>query len=418
VSAVPALARAPRSPARPHTAPPAAEQPGPTLGDFGIVYFGNDWYAENRTSSHHVAVRLARRAPLLYVESPGLRAPKASGRDIKKLVRKLRKAFERPTAIGENMWHISMPQIPFRRIPAVSELNRRLGVFLVRRALKTLGVRKRLSWFAVPHPGVLARAFDEEMVVYYCIDDYAALPDVDSEMVARMDRDLMQTADQVFVASALLLESKKAMNASAVHAPHGVDVSMFGTVNDPALPPADATRELKRPIIGFYGLIESWIDLDLIQFLAEQRPAWTFLLVGRLAVDAGRLRDLPNVVFAGPQPYAELPRWAKAFDVAIIPYRPTRQVLNSNPLKLREYLATGKPVVSFSAPEIDKFADVVRIARSPAQFLKHIEDALASDTDADRSRRLAAVAGMSWDARIDDVVRTVETTLSRKARQL
>ena len=140
--------------------------------------------------------------------------------------------------------------------------------------------------------------------------------------------------------------------------------SLFHAAADATPSVAEPARDLRHPIIGFYGLIEAWIDLDLVAFLAEQRPDWTFLMIGRLATDPGRLRHLGNVVFAGPQPYAALPDWARAFDVAIIPYRLTRQVVNSAPLKLREYLATGKPIVSVSTPEIDRFAHCVRIART------------------------------------------------------
>jgi glycosyltransferase involved in cell wall biosynthesis len=389
-----------------------------SLADFDIIYFGNDWFAENRTSSHHIAGGLAKGARLLYVDTPGLRAPKASGRDFRKFFRKLIQTVRRPQPIGTRMWYISTPQIPFRRLPFIRQLNLALGRLLVRRALKRLRFRKTISWFAVPHPGILAGEFDESMIVYYCIDDYAALPDVDAAAVARMDENLMRRADQVFVASARMIEAKKAFNSSVVHAPHGVDISLFQKASDPDYPIADEAKDLRRPVIGFYGLIEAWIDLDLIAFLAEHKPEWTFLMIGRLAVNPGRLRSLPNVRFVGPQPYTTLPAWAKAFDVAIIPYLPTQQVLNSNPLKLREYLATGKPVVAVPTPEIDRFAHCVRIAHSPEEFLRSIEDALENDSPADRARRMDAVAGMSWEARIHEVIGIVENRIRQKEPSL
>ena len=117
------------------------------------------------------------------------------------------------------------------------------------------------------------------------------------------------------------------------------------------------------------------------------------------------------MVFAGPQPYRSLPNWAKAFDVAIIPYRLTRQVVNSAPLKLREYLATGKPVGGI-APEIERFAGL-RIARGPEQFINEIEEALFNDTDADRARRIEATS-MTWDARISEIVEIVEHRIWQK----
>jgi glycosyltransferase involved in cell wall biosynthesis len=384
------------------------------LDQFGIVYFGNDWSAENRTSSHHIAERLAERTRVLYVDTPGLRAPKANGRDLKKLCGKLLSALRRPRPVGDRLWQISVPQIPFRRLPLVRQLNVALGKLLVKRALRRLGFTRTVSWFAVPHPGFLANAFDETAVVYYCIDDYAALPDVDARAIAELDAHLTSRADQVFVASARMLDVKRRFRPSTVLSPHGVDVALFRTASDPELSIAPGARTLPRPVIGFYGLIEEWIDLDLVAGIAERRPQWTFLLIGRLAVDAGRLKDLPNVVFAGPQPYRSLPGWAKAFDVAIIPYRLTRQVVNAAPLKLREYLATGKPVVAVPAPEIERFAGLVRVASGPDQFVAEIEDVLAHDGEADRRRRIEATASMTWDARIREVVEIVERRIGEK----
>jgi glycosyltransferase involved in cell wall biosynthesis len=385
-----------------------------SLRDFGVIYFGNDWFAENRTSSHHVAERLSRRTRVLYVDSPGLRAPKANARDLRKLCRKLLSIARRPQGVGDRLWHMSVPQIPFRRVPWVRRVNAAVGKLLVRRALKRLGFARTVSWFAVPHPGVLANALGEAAVIYHCIDDYAALPDVDARAVAGMDADLTRRADQVFVASFRMLQAKRALKPSTVLAPHGVDVELFRTVADRQLPIAPATTNLGRPVIGFFGLIEAWIDLGLIADLAERRPGWTFLMIGRLAVDPGRLKGMPNVVFAGPQPYRSLPNWAKAFDVAIIPYRLTRQVVNAAPLKLREYLATGKPVVAVPTPEIQQFAGLVRLARGPEQFIREIEDALANDTETDRARRMEATSTMTWETRVNEMIDIVECRMSQK----
>jgi len=381
-----------------------------------IIYFGNDWSAENRTSSHHVAERLAARMPLLYVDSPGLRPPTTSRRDMRKLFRKLVEAFRVPQPIGPHMWHISTPQIPFRRLPIVNLLNRMLGGFLVKRAVRRLGFQELISWFVVPHPEPLAGSFGERLIVYYCIDDYAALPGVDSAEVARMDENLTRRAHQVFVASPTLLESKMRLNPRTHHSPHGVDVEMFGKASDPECPMAEEARRLRHPIIGFFGLIEAWIDLDLIAYLAKSRPQWTFLMIGRLAVDGSAVKDLPNVVFTGPKPYRTLAQWARAFDVAIMPYKRTRQVVNSNPLKLREYLATGKPVVGVTIPETSRFGDCVRLADSPEEFLAALENGLASDSPGNAQRRKAAVTGMSWDARVEEVLRVVQSRLDAEEK--
>ncbi len=377
----------------------------------GIVYFGNDWNAENRTSSHHVAARLAQRMPVLYVDSPGLRAPNASGRDLRKAWRKLTAALRRPEPIRPGFWRCTVPQLPFRRVPGVEAFNRLFGRWAVRRALRSVGIDRCISWFVVPHPGFLAGRLGEDLCVYYCIDDYAAHPGVDAELIGHRDEALSRRADLQFVAPPGLLEPKRAINPQTFYAPHGVDVDLFRRAGDvdTLLPPA--ARDLAAPVIGYIGSLHEWIDFELIAWLARQRPHWTFLLVGHAATDVGALRGLANVRLAGAQPYADLPRWAKAFDAAIIPYRLNRQVANANPLKLREYLATGKPVVSVRNPEIEKFARWVRIADDREGFLQALERALAEDTPHAAAERIAAVADQTWDRRVDDVLAVVARAL-------
>jgi glycosyltransferase involved in cell wall biosynthesis len=380
--------------------------------NFPIVYFGNDWFAENRTSSHHIARRLGEKYPLLYVESPGFRSPKANARDLRKLWRKLWKATNLPRPIGPRMWHMTMPQIPFRRLPGVGWANRAASRMMLRRALRHLGFESPVLWFVVPHTAAMVGCLDERFVVYYCIDDYASLPDIDQEGIRRMDDFLARSAQQVFVSSPALLAPKQRQNPHTVYSPHGVDVELFARALDPDLPVAEGARALRHPVIGFTGLTEAWVDLELLAFLAKSRPDWTILMIGRVAVDVEELKRLPNVVFAGTQPYETLPQWSKAFDVAIIPFVQNELVRNVNPLKLREYLATGKPVVSVWMPEVEKFADCVAIARTKEEFLRAIEEALAGDSPARQAARQRAVAGMTWDARVEEVLRIVHERMA------
>jgi glycosyltransferase involved in cell wall biosynthesis len=213
------------------------------------------------------------------------------------------------------------------------------------------------------------------------------------------------------------VDAKKPLNPSALFSPHGVDASLFGQASNPTLEVAQGAKDLRHPVIGFFGVIGAWIDVELIAHLAQARPDWTFLLIGMASVDVGGLQRLSNVVLAGPQPYESLPRWAKAFDVAIIPYIPTQRVLSANLLKLREYLATGKPVVSVSTPEVDRFAHCVRIADTREAFLREIEEALAHDCEADRIARMQAIAGMTWEARVKEVIAVIDRWLQESGRE-
>lgn len=396
-------------------------EPGPALGHgtlpdgLGAIYFGNDWYAENRTSSHHVALRLARRMPLLYVDSPGMRAPSASGRDLRRALRKLAAAFAPPRRLPEGLWHCTVPQLPFRRVPGVQAFNRLFGRWAVRRAARHAGIgARRLSWFALPHPGFLAGRLGEALCVYYCIDDYAAHPGVDAEAIAACDEALSRRADVLFVAPPALLPAKRALNANVVPAPHGVDAELFAQACDPATVVPEAARDLPRPVVGYVGSLHEWIDVPLLEWLARERPQYGFLLVGHAHVPLDALRALPNVRLAGSRPYAELPRWLKAFDVALIPYRLNRQVAHANPLKLREYLAAGRPVVSVRNPEIEKFARWVRIADGHPAFLDALDQAVA-EGPGDTAARRAAVADQGWERRVDDALAHVSAALHARA---
>jgi glycosyltransferase involved in cell wall biosynthesis len=186
-----------------------------------------------------------------------------------------------------------------------------------------------------------------------------------------------------------------------------VDIELFGRAQAP-LPPAEGARGLARPVIGMHGVIDDRFDLELVEWLARARPNWTFLLIGHAATDAGALRRLPNVVLAGAVPYESLPDWARAYDVSIMPYKAGAFSVNANPLKLREYLACGKPVVSIPMPSVEPFRDHVLVAAGQEQFLAAIETALETDSEPAARARMRAVEHMSWEARVEEVIAVVE----------
>jgi glycosyltransferase involved in cell wall biosynthesis len=380
-----------------------------------ILYFGNDWSGENRTSSHHVARWLAARYRVIYVECPGLRAPKGTGRDLRKVVAKLRLALAGPRPQPEGLSVQTLLQIPLHRFDLVRRANRELMRLSLKLLLRRLGVRAPVTWFVVPHLAGVVGRLGERLSVYYCIDDYASLPDVDAEAVRAMDDELTRRADLVFVASETLLASKRLLNPETYVSPHGVDYAHFARAQDPALAIPDDIAGLPRPIVGFFGLIERWIDLPLMDYLAERRPEWTFLMIGRVAVPDADVPKRPNLVYLGPRPYPTLPAYGKAFAAAIIPYHLTPQVLHANPIKLREYLAMGKPIVSVSTPEIDKFAANVRIGRSREEMLAHLDAAVGTGlTPAEIEAQLALASTMTWDANLRRVIERVEARLAER----
>src|SRR5262249_41445968 len=160
------------------------------------------------------------------------------------------------------------------RFAAVRWLNRVLMARALRRLIRRERLQRPLTWFMLPHLSSVAGRLGERLSVYYCIDDYAALPDVNEEAVRCMDEDMTRRTDLVFVASDTLLGEKRRLNPNTLVSPHGVDFDHFARAQAPELAvPAD-TAHLPGPVVGFFGLIERWIDLELVDYLAGQRPGW------------------------------------------------------------------------------------------------------------------------------------------------
>jgi glycosyltransferase involved in cell wall biosynthesis len=376
-----------------------------------ILYFSNDWNAENRTSSHHIARRLARQHEVYYIECPGMRKPRRSGRDMRRVLQKMWRSLRGAREVLPGLKVRTLLQIPLHRFRVVRWLNAQLIVWSVRWLMFRHGIRQPIIWFVAPHVASLIGRLGESLSVYYVTDDHASMPDIDRDSMRAMDEKLTREASVVFVASDTLLERKRAMNPNTHYSPHGVDVEHFRRACDPTGRMPDDIRPLRHPIIGFFGLIEHWIDLELVAHLAEQRPAWTFVMIGRVAVSEELVPKLPNLLFLGKRNYEELPDYGSHFDAAIIPYRMTYQVLHANPLKLREYLAMGKPIVSVATPATEAFAEVIEIGRTADEFLAKLDKVIGlPDTPEAIQRRLDRVAASSWDSRVTEVLKLLDAS--------
>jgi glycosyltransferase involved in cell wall biosynthesis len=383
-----------------------------------IVYLGNNWFADNRTSSHHVARHLAARARVLYVECPGLRAPDVTSRDASRVVKKLARALCPPLRVADGLMVKTLVQWPAHNSAAVARLNRAWSRTTVKWAMRSLGPGTPVAWCTVPHVAGFVGDLGASAIVYHCIDDYSALPGVDAATVRTMDDMLARRADLVVAASVPVFESRSTLNSRTVLIPHGVDFDHFARARRESMPVPAELADITGPVVGFIGLIERWIDVDLVGWLANAVPQATFVMIGRLAATPNRLPAAPNLRWLGPRPYERLPEYGARFDAAIIPYRLNAQVRAANPLKLREYLAMGLPVVSVSTPEIDRFEHVVSIARTRETFRDALVAALSVRRDARNVERRQAVAREgTWASRVDEMWRHVQVVLDEKAQE-
>jgi len=377
-----------------------------------IVCFASSWYIDP-TSKHHVMRLLSEKNRVVWINYHASRRPTVSRKDFGVIFQKIAQARKGPDRISDSMKVITPLLVPLPGFPGVKTVNRAILLRQIRRAMKEWGDRPVQLWTFAPDVAFMAGRLGEEALVYYCVDEFSEFEGYDRELVKRQEAELIGKADVVFTTARALQESKAPMHPRTHLIPHGVDYDHFASAMRDDLPLPDELRDLSRPIAGFFGLIQEWVDVDLLERLARAHPDWSVVLIGDARTDVSRLKALPNVKLLGRRPYEALPAFARRFDVALIPFRINELTRNVNPIKLREYLAAGCPVVSTPLPEVQLYAGHVSIAEGDG-FVEACGRGVADDSPEQRRARCDAMRAESWPAKIEELSRHVEA--ARAAR--
>ena len=364
-----------------------------------ILCFSHDWSGDPLSKTHLMRI-LARDNRVLWVNSIGYRTPTASKADITRAFKKLRAVTDSLNEPEPNIFVLNPLAIPVYGQPAVRDLNRKLLRFQVKRAMRKLGFKRPINFVFNPAAAVIAGALGEEQLIYYCVDEYTAFSGVSSTSLGQLEEQLLRQADLVIVSADLLYQSKAKINPDAVIVRHGVDFDHFRKALDAETEVPAEIANLPRPVIGFFGLIADWVDLDLMAHVAKQFPQGSLVLLGKSTTDTSVLEGIPNVHLLGRKTYASLPYYCKGFDVALMPFRINELTLNANPLKVREYLAAGLPVVSTAIPEVEVLG-LCRIGRDEESFVNEIKEALRDPGPS--NARSETIRGESWEARVDEI---------------
>ncbi|MGM9512864.1 glycosyltransferase [Roseateles sp. DB2] len=292
---------------------------------------------------------------------------------------------------------------------------------LLRRALQDRGLRSPIAWLYTPMALPLARALDPVLWVYDCMDELSAFKGAPAELPAR-ERELMALAGVVLTGGPALYEAKRALHPRVHCMPSAVDVAHFQpAVQDPAaVRRADQLQgTLTQPRLGFFGVIDERMDLQLLAHLADARPGWQFVMVGPVVkIDPDALPRRPNIHWLGIQRYETLPALMAGWDVCLMPFALNESTRFISPTKTLEYLAGEKPVVSTRVPDVERlYGAVVRIAGTPEAFVSACEQAL-HETPAQRRQRLThamdVVASYSWDGSAQVVHELLQEALARR----
>lgn len=364
-----------------------------------LIVFGEDW-GGHPSSTQHLIQRLGEDRKVVWVNSIGLRRPRLTdlGRVINKVRAMMRSNPESSSgSVAATLDSVVSPRAiswPGNRLAAA--FNRRSLPKQIKPILKRLDHKRPILWTSLPSAVEAIGTMDELAVVYYAGDDFSALAGVDHRPVARQEARLAEIADIIIAASDKI--AQRFPRGKTFVLPHGVDYDLF---TKPTARADDLPND-GRPVAGFYGAIDDWFHTQMLAETAARMPDWHFALIGPVRTDVTALRTLENVHFLGPRPHHMLPAYSQHWTASLIPFLDNEQIKACNPLKLREYMAAGRPIVATDFPAAKPFADFIRSADTSETFETQLRDIAESGDDLCAGRR-EAVKNQSWDARAREV---------------
>ncbi len=383
-----------------------------------IICFANDWDGDP-LSKKHIMTRLAKNNRILWINSIGNRNPTISSRDLRRMARKAIEFIGGLRRAQENIWTFTPLVAPFHGSNVARKINQHWLLAALKLVCWRLRFRHPITWTFVPSSADVVGHLHEKLLLYQCVDEYSQFSDTDREAIVKIEEKLLRKSDIVVVSADKLFHSKQAINPNTYLVRHGVDFEHFARACLSTVEVPEEIARLPRPVIGFHGLIASWIDLELIEKMARAHPEWSIALLGKMQThDGTRAFDkrLKNIHWLGRKDYHELPAYCKAFDIAMIPFVVNELTINANPLKMREYLAAGLPVVSTDIPEARAFDNLISIGRDQDDFIKQVEMMLTRVTPGPNISRSLQMRSESWEARVEELSKIVETNLKIKSR--
>ncbi|MDA8234691.1 MAG: glycosyltransferase [Clostridia bacterium] len=307
--------------------------------------------------------------------------------------------------LRENFYLYAPPVIlPFgNKYRLINRFNQWWINLFLKRAMRKLGFERPIIWTYMPNTADQLEGLDYKMLVYDCVDEHSEYTGlINKTTMVEMEQKLLQESDIVFVTAPGLYETKKDYARQIYYLPNAANVKHFMKAQrEDTMVPADIAS-LPRPRIGFIGVIQDWIDLDLMAEVAGRHPEWSVVLVGPVGagIDVSKLSALPNVHLLGRRHVQVLPNYLKGFDVCLNPFKLNELTDKVSPLKFYEYLASGKPIVTVDMPGVKGFADIVEVASCREDFVARIEAALAEESEEKVLQRLERAREHSWESRV------------------
>jgi glycosyltransferase involved in cell wall biosynthesis len=329
--------------------------------------------------------------------------------------------FRKPLQPNKNLVVLTMPPLlPLqRKFLWIDKLNRKICKLILKRKLKSVKSGKDVT-ILVYEPNDIYRLINipNSILVYECVDEHSEYPynrNVKEKVIA-VEKQLLRKADLVSVTSLFLLEKKKVFNANNIYAPNGVNFELFYSAVKADTPVAKDIDVIKEPIILYVGAIMEWFDYELLLSISDNKN-WNVVLIGPQTMNSHLFKGRSNIHSLGVRRQSELPKYLKKAAVCIIPFLINDLVKGVNPLKLYEYLAAGKPVVSTALPDVIPFEkrNFVHIGNSREEFIAQLDYLINVKDNEDMIQSRAMLAKeYSWKDIYQKLFHRIETIRIQK----
>jgi len=381
-----------------------------------LCFSTTDWH-ETWGSRQQLMLRLAQRGhPILFIERQV--GPEQLFRDPALRLRKIgawkSNRLRQPI---KNLWTWQPPLLPPGRYynNLLNQLGQRILVYQVRKLSHKLGLFEPILWLYPPQSAPLLGEFGELLSLYHCIENFSGNQSgIKRRVMQSEERRLLQNVDLVFTHSEGLFHLYSGLTRRDISlVPSAADVSLFQSISsiDPLV------SQIPHPSLGVVGTLDARLNIELLEEMVRSRPGWHLVLIGQRRserVNLDSLLNFPNVHYIGQQPFEKLPSLLNGLDVFLIPYILNELTLYISPIKLYEYLAVGKPIISTDLPEVASCKEYIWIADNAQEFINHIQTALEADTETQVIARRNFARQHSWENRLDSMLMVIAETLKVK----
>jgi len=368
------------------------------------VVFGPDW-GRHPCSTHHLFSELLAADPVLWVETVGLRPPRWNLRDLWRCWQKIMDYCSgrrrRVASVQSRLTVVCPLTLPFTQYHWARRFNFWQIHRCVTRACRRLGFKDFALVVTVPSQCDVVGRLGERLSVYYCCDNYALWPGMNARHVQCMEQELTERVDAIAVVSEPLSGRFKSCGKPVLVLTQGVDAAHFT--------PSLRLEKNSRFEIVYFGMIDERLDVELLIEISQRLPEAWIRLIGPVVIDPGRLRELPNVKLEPQVPFADLPTALTDADLFILPFQLNELSMSCSPLKLKEYLACGRPVVATAVPEALRLAPLVHVAKDRAAFCDAVATAMAGRLPFDSAAVKSMIAQEGWNAKAQEFTRFVES---------